>query len=53
MLPPLRRLLRTAPVGAGDLLVIGVCAAAPALARELIKRFHAQPRAADRAPTPV
>ncbi len=37
LLPPARRLLRTAPVGPTDLLVIAVTAAAPLLVRESLK----------------
>jgi Ca2+-transporting ATPase len=41
LFPPLRALLRTTPVGLADAGVILATAAAPALAREAIKRFGA------------
>jgi Ca2+-transporting ATPase len=40
LLPPLRALLRTTPVGPADAVVIAACAAAPTLVREALKRLR-------------
>jgi Ca2+-transporting ATPase len=40
LFPPLRALLRTAPIGLGDAAVVLVCSAAPTLGREAIKRIR-------------
>jgi hypothetical protein len=40
LFPPLRRLLRTTPVSAGDALVVLTLATAPALGREALKRMR-------------
>jgi Ca2+-transporting ATPase len=39
LFPPLRRLLRTTPIGASDAAVIAACALAPSLLREGLKRL--------------
>jgi Ca2+-transporting ATPase len=43
LFPPLCRLLGTVPIGIADSALIALCAAAPALARELRKRLRAEP----------
>jgi Ca2+-transporting ATPase len=40
LFPPLRALLRTAPIGVVDAAVIAACAASPTLARETLKRLR-------------
>ncbi|HQR54439.1 MAG TPA: cation-transporting P-type ATPase [Burkholderiaceae bacterium] len=40
LFPPLRSLLRTAPIGVVDAAVIAACAASPTLARETLKRLR-------------
>ena len=40
MFPPLRGLLRTAPLGPADLLVVLIASASPALVREALKRLR-------------
>jgi P-type Ca2+ transporter type 2C len=41
LFPPLRSVLRTTPIGLADAAVIAVCAAAPSLGREALKRLRA------------
>jgi Ca2+-transporting ATPase len=38
--PPLRRVLRTAPLSAGDVAIVAAASVAPALAREALKRMR-------------
>jgi Ca2+-transporting ATPase len=43
LFPPLRALLRTAPIGLADAVVVAACAAAPTLGREAMKRLRHAP----------